>query len=178
MTGRGCAVLIGAVSLGVSLSMSSAQANCAARGVRAPARLLGAPPIDGDLSDWPDLGRHSVGGSAPASFRVAYSPETDRGYLAIEVEDDDLVVGGRWNVTDAADIYTWGGDPTQGCRSNRQSNPIQWAVVPAGPGSSLSTASVSSPSLPPAQAYAAQWLAGWAAVAWRHSSSASPTHRM
>ncbi len=130
MTGRGCAVLIGAVSLGVSLSMSSAQANCADRGVRATALIIDPPTIDGDLSDWPDLVRHSVGGSAPASFRVAYSPETDRVYLAIEVEDDDLVVGGRWNVTDAADIYTWGGDPTQGCRSNRQSNPIQWAVVP------------------------------------------------
>ncbi|HJP29562.1 MAG TPA: sugar-binding protein [Candidatus Latescibacteria bacterium] len=131
--GREWTRLIVILPVAALLAATSAQADCGEAGLKATALIMDPPTIDGDLSDWPELRTHAIGGTAPSTFRVGYSPETDRVYVAVEVEDDEHVVGGRWDRTDAADIYTWGGDVKR-CRSGgRFENPMQFSVV-AGDG--------------------------------------------
>jgi hypothetical protein len=102
-------------------------------GATATALLVDELDVDGDLSDWPpDLEVYRVGGRSPASFRVVYSDETDLVYVGLEVEDDINVAGGAWHSTDGVEVFTWGGDPSDGKCEPRggSSNPIQFAVVP------------------------------------------------
>lgn len=113
---------------------AAASAICDNSDIRATALIMDAPTIDGDLSDWPGgLQVHNIGGTAPATFRVGYSPDADRIYVAIEVEDDMHVVGTNWANTDATDIYTWGGSAGK-CKAKKGHElPVQFAMVP-GPG--------------------------------------------
>lgn len=124
--------------IGAALLAAPALAARCGEGKQATALIVDDLDIDGDLSDWPsDLERHHIGGSAPATFRVAWSPETDRIFVAIEVEDDVIILGNTWTQTDAVEVYTWGGDPTgdQPCEPRGHwFNPIQFAAVPGPPG--------------------------------------------
>ena len=111
-----------------------ASANDCGGGTRATALIVDDLDVDGDLSDWPEgLVEHQVGGPAPSRFWVVWSPETDRVYVGIEVEDSQSVIGRNWSSTDATEVFTWGGDPTgsPACEPHGGSrNPIQFAFVP------------------------------------------------
>jgi RNA polymerase sigma factor (sigma-70 family) len=89
----------------------------------AVARPLTGITIDGRLDDWPtDLERHPIrrrllGVSAydqtaagpRADFRVGYNREAGQIYLAVEVEDEDVVVSPADHLhTDAVEVYVEG----------------------------------------------------------------------
>ncbi len=100
--------------------------------------------IDGDLSDWPDdlvrypmrtkvhvrntgLENADLNESADLSpqFRVGYNPDENLIYVAVEVRDDQVVLGNNYDVTDAVEVYV----------DRNEDEPMQYAVVP-GPGGS------------------------------------------
>jgi len=110
----------------------------------ARAEVLRAIQIDGDLSDWPaDMVRyplrtkvitHGTGlehadlnesTDLSPQYRVGYDPDENLIYVAVEVRDDQLVVGTNYDNTDATEIYVNGNDEW----------PMQYAVVPGGGGS-------------------------------------------
>ena len=79
--------------------------------------------VDGDLSDWPqDMPRYSVtmakSGTPPenpqdftADFRVAYSVEANLLYVAVEVEDESILLESPdawWNNADGCDVVGHG----------------------------------------------------------------------
>ena len=76
--------------------------------------------VDGDLSDWPeDLPRYQVtmaeAGQAPkspqdftASFRIAYAVERNLLFVAVEVDDESLVIDrpdAYWDNADGCDVF-------------------------------------------------------------------------
>ncbi len=110
----------------------------------ARAEVLRTIQIDGDLSDWPagmvryplrtkviaqntGLEHGDLGESADLSpsFRVGYDPDENLIYVAVEVRDDQLVIGNNYDNTDAMEVYVNGNDEW----------PMQYAVVPGGGGS-------------------------------------------
>lgn len=110
----------------------------------ARAEVLRTIQIDGDLADWPDnmvryplrtkvitrnTGLEHVDLSASADlspqFRVGYDPDENLIYVAVEVRDDQIVIGNNYNNTDATEVYVNGDDEW----------PMQYAVVPGGGGS-------------------------------------------
>ena len=103
----------------------------------AEAVILSGIEIDGDLGDWPaEVVKHQITSGPDANFMVGYSPEENLLYVAVEVADDDLVIGRGWTSTDACEVYTHGGEPSSGILSgvfSKQSLPVQYSLVP-GPG--------------------------------------------
>ncbi|MFT5373379.1 MAG: hypothetical protein ACI906_000194, partial [Candidatus Latescibacterota bacterium] len=110
----------------------------------ARAEVLRTIQIDGDLSDWPDgmvryplrtkVITHNTGlehadldasDDLSPQFRVGYDPDENLIYVAIEVRDDQVVVGTNYDNTDATEVYVNGNDDW----------PMQYAVVPGGGGS-------------------------------------------
>ena len=100
--------------------------------------------IDGDLSDWPDdlvrypmrtkvhvrntgLENADLNESADLSpqFRVGYSPDENLIYVAVEVRDDQMVIGNNYDATDAVEVYV----------NRHEGRHMQYAVVPGAGGS-------------------------------------------
>jgi hypothetical protein len=95
---------------------------------RARAEVLRGIRVDGHLEDWPEgMPRYALTYRPGAEFRVAYDPDDNLLYVAVEVADADLVVGHDWHTTDACEVNVWGGG------GPHPSNPLQYALVP-GPG--------------------------------------------
>lgn len=129
------ALLVGMLTLGAS---GSAQAQIA------KAAILEDVVIDGKLNDWPedmerypirnyyqsygptDIDHADLNTSADLSphFRVAYSPDENLVYVAVEVRDEEHVVGNHYMDTDAVEIFTHG----EGRRSKGE--PFQYVLVP------------------------------------------------
>jgi hypothetical protein len=101
----------------LSLTLSPLYAHNGALAVAVPIDNIA---IDGDLSDWPqDLEHYPIGlpefGTRPrdkedlrATFRLGYNLEDKALYIAVEVQDESIVVlgdDGRWNNQDGCDIY-------------------------------------------------------------------------
>jgi hypothetical protein len=110
----------------------------------ARAEVLRTVQIDGDLSDWPEgmvryplrtkvITRNtgledadlSASEDLSPQFRVGYDPDENLIYVAIEVRDDQVVIGNNYDNTDATEVYVNGDDES----------PMQYAVVPGGGGS-------------------------------------------
>ena len=113
---------IGLVALGAALLFLSSgtipvQAHNGSIAVAVPVAGI---TVDGDLSDWPEgLVRYPIRlaefGGVPASvddfeadFRVGYSREENALYVAVEVQDESIVVvedGGTWDDQDGCDVF-------------------------------------------------------------------------
>jgi hypothetical protein len=103
--------------------------------------------IDGRLDEWPSsLERYPIRNHFQAygptdidaadldystdlspAYRVAYDPDEDLLYVAVEVRDDDLVVGSMPINTDGCEVYVHGGDGPRPTGA-----PMQYAMVPGG----------------------------------------------
>ena len=119
------------------------------QGQTARAAVLKDVVIDGRLDEWPeDLERYPIrnnfqvygptdldGADLETSddlsshFRVAYDPDENLLYVAVEARDDEVVVGNDPMETDACEIYVHGlGREGKGIS-------LQYAIVPGGWGS-------------------------------------------
>jgi len=129
------------VVLGVLLILGAAGR---AQAQTARAVILKDVVVDGRLDDWPDdlerypirnnyqcygrtdIDRADLSTSADFSphFRVAYNPDENLVYVAVETRDEELVVGDHYLSTDACEIFVHG----PGTRS--RGNPFQYTLVP------------------------------------------------
>ncbi len=101
--------------------------------VRAP--ILEGIVVDGDISDWPssmkrytfDHSEHASQHREGAYFMTGHSQDDGKLYLAIVVEDNQVVRGRTWYNTDGVEVYL--SRPGIG-----QSNPTQYAMIPGSSG--------------------------------------------